>query len=266
MIVVKKIEEIEQDSILENSIVNGNCIDVLKKLRADSFDLILTDPPYNLALDKEVTEKSIKRWRSSTKNTFITADWDKYSKEEYLKFSRDWIAEAYRVLKPKRYMAIWNSFLNIPDIVKIAEGNGLKLVRLFVWAKTNAPISFPQDFVPSCEYCMLFYKKSDNKDYRKFFNGKYTPRDFVLMPITSDKERQESEYHPTAKPKDLMKIFIRKLSVKGELVLDCFGGSGVTAVACNDLERRYTIVELDNNYCSVIAKRINTTFNIRKVM
>lgn len=237
----------------------GDSLKIMKKLLDNSIDLVLTDPPYNVAVDSKDV-KAIQKWRSSSRNTIIDAEWDKYSDEDFLQFNRDWMEEAYRVLKPKCYLCIWTSYKNIPDIVNIGKSLGLDYRKIFTWAKPNAPLSFPVDLIPSCEYCIVFYKKSDDKAYRKIF-VKYILRDYTVMPITSNVERKDGGWHPTIKPTKLMEMFIKKFSYEGHTVLDPFSGSGSILVSAKSNNRKFIGIEISPDYFEIITKRLNSITN-----
>jgi len=238
-------------------VVNGDSLELLKKIPDNYIDLVLTDPPFNIAVDDKAVE-TVRKWRGSKINTMIKAEWDKFTDEDFYKFNELWMTECYRVLKPKHYLCVWNSYKNIPDIVNLGKQLGLRFQRLFIWHKRNPGISFPLDFVPSCEYCIIFYKESDDKNYTKYFNGKMIVHDFYESPIVSNKERKECNHHPSIKPKELMRIFIKKLTQKGDIVLDAFAGSGSTLVVAKQEERKFIGMEMNKDYCETITKRLNT--------
>jgi len=245
----------------KNKIHNMDCIEGMKKIESDSVDFIFTDPPYGVALDEKANE-TIKTFRNSTKNTIITSDWDKF--EDYEKFCHNWISEAVRVLKPKGWICIWNDFRRIGTIQKVCESYGLRFADLFTWAKTNAPLGFPDGFTKACEFCLIFNKTSDNKDYKRYIS-KDIHRDFIIHSITADSERREASYHPTVKPRTVLYPFIDKFSKKGDTVLDCFSGSGSIAVVCKEKERDFIAFELDKVYHEQSEKRLENASNrVRK--
>ena len=234
-------------------IKNQDCIIGMKELKENSVDLILTDPPFRIAMDKEADEK-VKRWRGGD---IITSEWDKFeSKEEFDNFNKAWLSEAYRVLRPKGWCCVFNHWRNIPDFVKLAESLGFRYANLFTWFKPNAALSFPIGLVQSCEYVIVLYKESKEQGFTKFINNHCIMRDCLVHNAITPKEKEEASGHPTVKPKDILMKFITQFTKEGDMVLDCFSGSGSTAVACQLLNRNFIGFELDENYVSESLKRL----------
>jgi site-specific DNA-methyltransferase (adenine-specific) len=98
------------------------------------------------------------------------------------------------------------------------------------------------------------YLKQDYEDLRRYFNPKQNFTDVWTFNIMGGKE---SVNHPTQKPIALIKRIIETSSKEGQIVLDCFMGSGTTALACKELNRRYIGFEKDPEYCKIISKRLS---------
>ena len=233
---------------------NMDCIEGMSCFLDAKFDLVFTDPPYNVALPKEAN-KTIKRWRGGN---ILTDDWDKFTKEQYEKFTKTWMKEAYRLLRPKGWFCVWCSWRNIPDFINIAKKLGLQYRNLFTFAKTNPALSFPIGLVASCEYVLVFYKHSLDSSYEKYLNKKQIMYDYVVQPAVSQKERELARGHPTVKPLNITEKFIKHLTKKGDWVLDPFMGSGTAAVACQKYDRNCVGFEINRNYYKTALKRIET--------
>lgn len=244
-----------------NKIINGDCIEVMKTFADNSVDCIICDPPYGVSLD-DVANETIKVFRNSTKNTIITSEWDRF--DDYLKFTEDWMKEAYRVLKPKGWFCIWNDFRRIKDVHIVADKLGLRLADLFVWSKSNAPLGFPDGFTKSNEFCLIFNKTSKDPNYSRYMS-KELHKDFIVGNIVSDKERQECSYHPSPKPRYVIYPFINKFTKEGDIILDPFSGSGSILVSALELNRKFIGIEKDEKYfkesCLRLDKVTKTTKN-----
>lgn len=223
---------------------NEDCIEGMKEV-PQQVDLILTDPPFGVAQSKEA-DKKVKRWRGGK---ILTSDWDKFESEDaFYSFTEDWMKEAYRILRPKGWFCVWCSWRNIPKFVSIAEGLGLNYKSLFTWAKNNPAISFPVAFTYSCEYVLVFYKTSKDPNFKKYLNNKNITKDYIIQPTISNKEREDAGGHPTPKPINIIKIFINHFTKENDLVLDCFSGSGTTAIVCQETDRNFVGFENNKKY------------------
>ena len=229
-----------------------------EKIEDNSVDFIFTDVPYGIALDKKSTDGKIDKFRKSTKNTIITSDWDKF--EDYADFSYKWMSIAYKKLKPKSWMAIWNHYSRIRDIHNVADKLNLRLADIFVWSKNNAPLCFPDGFTKCNEYCIVLNKTSKDKDYTRYMS-KDIIRDFIVNPITSNKERKEGFYHPTIKPRTVLYPFITKFSKVNDLILDPFCGSASIPISCLETGRNFIGVEKDKTYYKNSLKRLEISYN-----
>ena len=91
-----------------NKIIKGNCIESMRSLPDDSIDVIFADPPYNLQLKNDLSRPD------SSKVNGVTEDWDRFkSFKEYDQFTKDWISEAKRLLKPEGTIWVIGSYHNI---------------------------------------------------------------------------------------------------------------------------------------------------------
>jgi len=233
---------------------NQDCLIGMKKLEDNKFDMIFTDPPFNTAFDKETEKRMV--WRNSKINKLITADWDKFTDEEFLEFNKKWLTECFRLLRPKGTLAVFNFWKNIPEFILMAEEIGFKREDLVTWFKPNAPLGFPNTLIRSCEYVLMFNKPSQNSSYKRFIKRGYLMRNCIVKPITSTKERKKGNHHPTQKPISIIEMFLKKYTEEGNWILDPFLGSATTAVACQRMNRNCVGFEKDKGYYETSLKRI----------
>ena len=240
----------------EHIIICGDCITELKKLDTESVNLIITDPPFNIG----------KKY-----NSFI----DNKSKEEYLKWCESWLIECIRVLKNGGALYLFNYPENNAYLMQFLDKH-LTFKRWMTWHyPVNTGMS-PTNFTRS-QHSILFYIKGDkpnvfNKDdiaepYRnptdkrikeRIKNGSKgkTPYDVFNFNIVKNVSKDKTE-HPCQIPVPLLEIFIKASSNKGELILDPFGGSFSTAVACKKLDRNSMSIEIDERYCKIGRERLD---------
>jgi len=115
----------------ENTIYEGDCIEVMKRWDDACIDHCIADPPYNMS------KKNGLGWAFSNHVT-MSEEWDMFPREKYLNFTRAWLRQACRVLKPNGNIFIFGSFHNIYDIGNIINELNLKIVNSIVWFKPNA--------------------------------------------------------------------------------------------------------------------------------
>ena len=239
----------------EHTIINGDCIEELKKLQEGKVDLIVTDPPFNIG----------KKYNSYADNK---------SKEEYLKWCEKWLSECIRVLKEGGALYLFNYPENNAYLMQFLDKH-LTFKRWMTWHyPVNTGMS-PTNFTRS-QHSILFYVKGEkpktfNKDdiaepYRnptdkrileRISNGSKgkTPYDVFQFNLVKNVSKDKTP-HPCQIPVPLLEIFIKASSNKGDLVLDPFGGSFSTAHACKKLGRHSISIELDENYCRIGKERL----------
>jgi DNA modification methylase len=110
-----------------------------------------------------------------------------------------------------------------------------------VWDKKNAMPTYSD-----CELVWSNLKQNSVKKYEYLWSGM----------LQQDMKNKEEHYHPTQKPAGLIKKILIDYSEENNLILDCFSGSGTTAVACEDLKRRWICIEKEEKYCEITAQRI----------
>lgn len=123
--------------------------------------------------------------------------------------------------------------------------------NLLVWCKSNPIPSTNNVWLPDLEYCLVFKEKGAPR----YNDGYELKSKWYISPInTNDKELYE---HPTIKPLDLVKRHILHSTKENDVVLDCFLGSGTTAVACKELGRNYIGFEVNKEYFDIAQNRLN---------
>lgn len=229
-------------------VINKDCQEYIKKIQSNSIDLILIDPPYLISKDSNFKSFSEKTTDQMKKKYNISIDFGEWDKE-----SIDWdflLSEYYRVLKNSGTIIIFYDSWKSTELKFFAEKNKFKQPRIGMWVKTNpVPINSKINYLSNAvEYFFTFVKKSKPTFNSKYDNGIYN------YPICHGKERYN---HPTQKPLSLISELIKKHSNEGDLVLDTFAGTGTTAHACLNLNRKYIMIERDENYFNIMKDRIN---------
>ena len=252
----------------------GNSIEWLKSLEAESIDLVFADPPYNIK----------------------KADWDSFgSQEQYIEWSLQWIGEASRILKSTGSLYICG-FSEILADLKHPASKYFKGCRWLIWHYKNKA-NLGRDWGRSHE-SIIHFRKSDsvklNIDDVRIPYGAHTlkypshpqaetsaygkgatkkrdnwtpnpkgakPKDVIEIPTTCN-GMGETTPHPTQKPEELLRRFILASSNEGDLVIDPFSGSGTTIVVAEQLNRRWMGCDLNMEYSEWAIKRIE---NVRRM-
>ena len=245
-----------------NQIAQGNCIKVMKELKASSVNLVLADPPYNVSGKSKldlVKNTTGGPWYKMDENWDIFKDF-----REFQKFSKDWITEADRVLVDSGSMMICCTYHGLGEILISLKELDYKILNVIIWKKTNPmPNVTKRTLTHSTEYVVWAAKSKGwtfNYMYMKKYANNKQLRDVWEFPLCQGSERIKGKSgraaHPTQKPLELTRRLIEMASIKGDIVLDPFIGTGTTAVAAKELKRKWYGIETNPEYVKIAKKRI----------
>jgi site-specific DNA-methyltransferase (adenine-specific) len=266
----KYLPQIEKSYTDKNKVIQSEALIVLKQIPDDSIDLIFTDPPYNLS-------------KVYSKNEFKKTDL-----MSYLKWSKEWMEEAKRVLKENGSIYICNDWrasalqLVLEKIFIIQnritfereKGRGSKSnwknAHEDIWFCTKSKdYYFNVDAVKMKKKVIAPYKEDGKpKDWKDEDGDKFRlthPSNFwsdITIPFWSMPENTD---HPTQKSEKLVAKAILASSKEGDIVLDMFGGSGTTAVVAKKLNRNFTIIEPQEEYCLYTLKRLDRANDNKRI-
>lgn len=221
-------------------LILDDCFNYLSKIEDNSIDLILTDPPY------DISKKSGFSSGKLSKFTQISIDFGYWDTEIDLD---KLFKEYYRVLRKGGTLIIFYDIWKSNMIKDFANKYKFKQPRVGQWLKNNpVPVNSKINYLSNCsEYFFTFVKDKNATFNSEYDNGIYN------FPLCHGKERLE---HPTQKPLGLIKSLILKHSKEGDLVLDTFSGTGTTAVACIETDRKFICVERDEKYYQLSKSRL----------
>jgi DNA modification methylase len=244
-----------------NTILEGDCRDVMGRLPEKSVDLVFADPPYNLQLEQDL-------WRpNQTKVDAVDDDWDKFSTlEEYDTFSREWLTGARRVLKDTGAIWVIGTYHNIYRIGKIMMDLGFWILNDIVWIKNNPMPNFRGVRFTNAHETLIWAKTAkEQKTYTfnhhamKMLNDEKQMRSDWQIPICTGPERlmvNGTKGHSTQKPEALLYRILLATSRPGDVVLDPFFGSGTTGAVARRLNRRWLGIEKEPAYIDLARRRI----------
>ena len=228
------------------SIYNTDCFEFIKTMPDNCVDLILTDPPYNIA---QYSTGNIKLPGREALNNDI-ADWDKVNIEP-----KDLLEDFKRILKPKGNIFVFTSYNQIGKWHE-AFDREFNTFQFFIWHKTNpAPKIYKSGFLNSCEIIICMWNKGHTWNFAK----QNEMHNFFESPICMRPERLSDPKHPAQKPVKLLKHIINIASDKNDVVFDPFMGVGSTGVAALELGRKFGGCEIDETYFNASELRIKKT-------
>ena len=206
--------------------------DVEKLMDGNLADMVVTDPPYNVAYEGK-TEDALK------------IENDSMSSDDFLNFLNSAFSCMYNALKEGGAFYVWfasREHINFETALKM---NDLKVREELIWVKNSMTLG-RQDYQWRHEPCLYGWKEGASHNW-------YNDRSQTT--VLEFNKPNRNDIHPTMKPVDLFAYQIKNSSKQGDLVLDLFGGSGTTLIACEQIGRKANIMEFDEKYATAIIDR-----------
>ncbi|WP_408587021.1 site-specific DNA-methyltransferase [Novosphingobium sp.] len=243
-----------------NRILRGDCIAEMRTLPDASIDMIFADPPYNLQLGGDLARPD------GSHVDAVTDDWDKFdSFAAYDKFTREWLTEARRLLKPNGSIWVIGSYHNIFRVGALLQDLGFWILNDIVWRKANPMPNFKGTRFTNAHETLIWASKGEKAKYTfnyramKTLNDELQMRSDWVLPICGGQERirkNGTKAHPTQKPEALLYRVLLATTNKGDVVLDPFFGTGTTGAVAKRLGRSFIGCEREDSYIAVAEERI----------
>ncbi len=245
-----------------HAIFNEDAIDLLHSIPSNSIQLILIDPPYNISI----------------------AHWDKF--ENYIEWAHRWIDEIYRIMTPDGNCVIFgglqyqelrqgdlleimyyirhNTNLNFVNLIVWYYKNGMSAYRFFanrheeaIWLAKTKKYYFDLDAVriPYDPKTKELYKKDKRLNIHTIEKGKNPTNVWEIGRLNGNSKERVG--HPTQKPVELIRRFVKALSYEGSIVLDFFAGSGTTGRVCIEEQRNSIISDNDKKLFDYFSLHLN---------
>lgn len=245
------------DSLIANNIQ--------KLLDGTSVDLVVTDPPYNMKYEGAGRTPKEKR----VKNRIIN---DNLSDTEFEVFTAKMYATLYDVMKDGASFYVFYKELGQGVFISTLHNSSLTFKQELIWAKNQIVLGgnkYQNIYEPilfGCKGKSVKIWQGGRKERSVVDNIELMSEDELKslikelldnMPsdIIRENKMLKNDLHPTMKPVRLLGRLVKNSSNVGSIVLDIFGGSGGTLIACEQLNRRCYISEISPHYCDVIIKR-----------
>ena len=257
---LKPVREVVRPDLPVGRILDGDCIEAMRSLPDASIDMIFADPPYNLQLGGDLSRPD------GSHVDAVTDHWDQFdSFAAYDKFSREWLTEARRLLKPNGSLWVIGSYHNIFRLGAMLQDMGFWILNDIVWRKANPMPNFKGTrFTNAHEtliWCSMGEKAKYTFNYRamKTLNDELQMRSDWVLPICGGQERLKKgghKVHPTQKPEALLYRVMLATTNKGDVVLDPFFGTGTTGAVAKRLGREWIGCERESAYREAALERI----------
>ena len=242
-------------------VLSGDCLRRLRELPDSSIDLVFADPPYYLQLERELLRPN------NTVVDGVDDAWDKFgSFADYDTFTRAWLGECRRLLKPDGAIWVIGSYHNVFRLGTALQDLGFWMQNDVIWRKTNPMPNFRGKRFTNAHETLIWAgrdRKSRvtfNYDALKAANDDVQMRSDWLFPICSGPERLKDDggrkAHPTQKPEALLQRILIGTTNPGDVVLDPFFGTGTTGAVARRLGRRFIGIERDPDYVKAAEERI----------
>jgi modification methylase len=241
-------------------ILDGDCIEAMKSLPSASIDLVFADPPYNLQLGGDLNRPD------GSHVDAVTDHWDHFdSFATYDRFTREWLAEARRVLKPTGSLWVIGSYHNIFRVGAILQDLGFWILNDIVWRKANPMPNFKGTRFTNAHETLIWASMGEKSRYTfnyrtmKTLNDELQMRSDWVLPICGGQERLKAggtKVHPTQKPEALLYRVMLATTNKGDVVLDPFFGTGTTGAVARRLGREWIGCERESVYRQAALERI----------
>ena len=243
-----------------DSILEEDCVAAMSRLPAGSVDMIFADPPYNLQLGGDLFRPEGGRVDA------VDDEWDKFSSfGAYDEFTRAWLKEARRILKPNGTLWVIGSYHNIFRVGAALQDEGFWILNDIIWRKANPMPNFRGTRFTNAHETLIWASRGEDSRYTfnyramKALNDELQMRSDWLFPICSGGERVKGEgggkAHPTQKPEALLHRVVLASTKPGDTVLDPFFGTGTTGAVARLLGRHFIGIERDPDYAALARSR-----------
>ena len=245
-----------------DTILDGDCIEVMQSLPEASVDLIFADPPYNLQLKGELHRPD------NSKVDAVDDAWDQFdSLKVYDRFTKKWLAAARRLLKPGGAIWVIGSYHNVFRLGSELQNQGFWILNDVVWRKSNPMPNFRGKRLINAHETLIWASKGEGEKYTfnyealKAMNEGIQMRSDWVIPICTGHERLKDsngdKAHPTQKPEALLHRILVGTTNPGDVVLDPFFGTGTTGAVAKMLGRNYIGIEREAAYREVAERRLS---------
>jgi len=272
------LEQQNKESTYLNTVIHGDCIEVMKELPENSFDIAIADPPYN------VSKGGDWEWKSDAKLSGFGGNWKKVMEQwddmplaHYLDFSLAWLSELKRLVKPSGSMWVHGTYHNIGIVNFAMQLLEIEIINEVIWYKRNSFPNLSGRRLTASHESILWAHTGSAKSRKYLFNyDKAKELGFegdllkevgkqmrTVWDVPNNKKREELKFgkHPTQKPLRLINRMLTVSATEGQSLLAPFSGSGTECVAAKSMRINYLGIESEKEYVDLSLSRINDVNN-----
>ncbi len=228
------------------TLYNGDSLAILSSLPSDSVDAVLTDPPYSsggATLSAKQADPANKYQQTGTRRQYPPMLGDAKDQRSFITWATLWMGECWRVSKAGSPLLLFSDWRQLPAMTDAVQAAGWTWRNLATWHKPGVRMQRGR-FSGSAEY-IIYGSRGVPK------SGERSPQNVLkFQPVMGgDKE------HIAEKPVELLRELIG-VTPPGAIILDPFAGSGTTGRAAKDLGRKAVLIEREERYCEIAARRM----------
>lgn len=226
------------------SMIQGDCLDLMGTMSEATFDAVITDPPYASG-GSVMSCKSDPRGKYNLSQSFPSFLNDTHDQRIHMLWTVHWLTLALRLTHPGGWLMVFSDWRQLPLVSDAMQWSGWTWRGVVVWDKTEGSRPTPGMFRPQCEYILYATNGSRTPGPRCF------PAGIFRSPIPAKDKR----FHMTGKPVALMEHLMTVLPEHSR-ILDPFAGSGSTLAAAQNLGHTATGIELSPEYYRIACSRL----------
>ena len=245
---MKTIEE------LKNTVIKGDCLEVMKEIPDKSVDCIITSPPYNMR-----TRVRNGKYTTKEKSEHFSKKYshfgDDLSIEEYESFHTKVLNECLRISS----IVFWNIQIvtgSKEAVFKIIGKFAKNIVDIVVWDKGFGQPAMHSG-VLNRGYELIIILEPNRKAGRTFTKYKFKRGELQDIWRLGRGGKGKIKIHTAVFPETLVETVLKNFTSENEIILDPFAGSGTTGVAAKNLNRNYILIEKEQEYIDIINKRLS---------
>jgi DNA modification methylase len=248
-----------------NTIIEGDCIEVMSRWPDACVDHCIADPPFGIASGGGRGGKGKGLGWAFSSHVTMQEAWDRFSQDEFFQFNVRWLTEACRVVKPNGNLLVFGTFHNIYQLGFILQNVlNRRILNSIIWFKPNAqPNITARTLTESTEQIIWAVNETPKRARKWTFNyweakdlaGGKQMRNLWDIAYTPASERKHGRI-PAQKPEALLRRLLVVSTRPGDLIVDCFAGTGTTAIEAERLDRHWVIIEKNPDLVRIVKARL----------
>jgi site-specific DNA-methyltransferase (adenine-specific) len=247
-----------------NRVYASDCLQTMQQWPDGCVDHCIADPPFGIASGKGRRARRGLSWAFSSHVTMQEA-WDRFSDDDYFRFSLEWLRQVCRVVKPNGNILVFGTYHSV-YLLGFLLGHVLnrRILNSVIWYKPNAQPNVTARMLTESTEQIVWAVNGTPKQATgwifnywdaKELNGGRQMRNMWEFPVTPKRERLDGG-HPSQKPVGLLERAVLLATRPGDIILDPFGGAGTLAIAAARHGRQWVLIEREPEYAALAARRL----------